>query len=82
MFLDVKQYANLIQTISFLLKSYKPSRDRTTVSATVNDENNGIPNTLLTNLLFLQLKLALLLNLCACRRCIVALASLFNELET
>ncbi|XP_061369236.1 uncharacterized protein LOC133312101 isoform X2 [Gastrolobium bilobum] len=35
--LYVKQYANLIQTISFLLKCYKP-RDRKAVSPTLNDD--------------------------------------------
>jgi len=41
MFVDVKQYPNLIRTISFLLKSYKHG-DRTTVSPTGNDETHGI----------------------------------------
>ena len=38
---DVKQYTNLIQTISFLLKCYKP-RDRKAVSPAGNDEDDGI----------------------------------------
>lgn len=38
--LYVKQYPNLIQTISFLLKSYKHS-DRAPVSPTGNDETHG-----------------------------------------
>ncbi|RDX90374.1 Copia protein, partial [Mucuna pruriens] len=37
---DGVMYANLIQTISFLLKCYKP-RDTRTVSATENDEKDG-----------------------------------------
>lgn len=41
MFVDVKQYANLIQTISFLLKCYKPQLSRA-VSPTGNDESDGI----------------------------------------
>lgn len=41
MLVDVKQYANLIQTISFLLKSYKP-RDREAVSQVTEDnESDG-----------------------------------------
>jgi hypothetical protein len=48
MFVDVKQYPNLIQTISFLLKSYKHS-DRAPVSPTGNDETHGnLLETLLT----------------------------------
>ncbi|KAI5392005.1 hypothetical protein KIW84_076696 [Lathyrus oleraceus] len=38
--LYVKQYPNLIQTITFLLRSYKP-RDKTTVSRTENDDIHG-----------------------------------------
>ncbi|XP_027908526.1 EEF1A lysine methyltransferase 3 isoform X1 [Vigna unguiculata] len=38
--LYVKQYANLIQTISFLLKCYKPRHSRV-VSPTGNDESHG-----------------------------------------
>ncbi|KAL2658777.1 hypothetical protein AAZV13_03G045400 [Glycine max] len=38
--LYVKQYANLIQTISFLLNCYKP-QERRAVSPTGNDENDG-----------------------------------------
>ncbi|KAI4328728.1 hypothetical protein L6164_021061 [Bauhinia variegata] len=38
--LYVKQYANLIKTISFLLKFYKP-RDSKAVSPANNDENGG-----------------------------------------
>ncbi|KAL5060671.1 hypothetical protein RYX36_032275 [Vicia faba] len=38
--LYVKQYPNLIQTITFLLKSYKPRERRTTVSQTGSDDTN------------------------------------------
>lgn len=65
MFADVKQYANLIQTISFLLKCYKP-RDRSAVSLTGNDTNDGILLETLLNFnlhAFSNLKFASSLNL-------------------
>jgi hypothetical protein len=37
---DVKQYANLIKTLSFLLKSYKP-KDNKAVPPMENEQNGG-----------------------------------------
>lgn len=47
MLVDVKQYANLIQTISFLLKYYKPREGEAVSPTTENDDNGG--NRLYTN---------------------------------
>lgn len=38
MLADVKQYSNLIETLSFLLKSYKPRNDQV---VTANEQNGG-----------------------------------------
>jgi hypothetical protein len=82
MFVDVKQYPNLIQTISFLLKSYKHG-DKTKVSPIGNDETHGILlETTFNHLYILATQDCIFTESCGCRRCSVALASFSDELET
>jgi hypothetical protein len=82
MFVDVKQYPNLIQTISFLLKSYKHG-DKTKVSPIGNDETHGILlETPFNHLSILVTQDFVFTESCVFRKCGVALASFSDELET